>query len=98
MGCRDSTYHACPAAPPWRGLTRNRRAAGSGKTLAFMLPAIVHINAQPFLQPGDGPIALMLAPTRELALQTHEVRSARQLNLLQARRESAPLCRSRPRV
>ena len=25
--------------------------AGSGKTLAFMLPAIVHINAQPFLQP-----------------------------------------------
>ena len=38
-----------------------------------MLPAIVHINAQPFLQPGDGPIALMLSPTRELALQTHEV-------------------------
>jgi hypothetical protein len=25
------------------------------------------------LQPGDGPIALMLAPTRELALQSHEV-------------------------
>jgi len=98
MGCRDSTCHACPAAPPRRGLTRDRRAAGSGKTLAFMLPAIVHINAQPFLQPGDGPIALMLAPTRELALQTHEVRSARQLNLLQARRESAPLCRSRLRV
>jgi hypothetical protein len=36
----------------------------AGKTLAFMLPAIVHINAQPYLQPGDGPIALMLAPTR----------------------------------
>lgn len=51
----------------------NVAETGSGKTLAFMLPAIVHINAQPYLQPGDGPIALIMAPTRELALQTHEV-------------------------
>ena len=42
---------------------------GSGKTLAYLLPAIVHINAQPLLQPGDGPIVLILAPTRELAKQ-----------------------------
>jgi ATP-dependent RNA helicase DDX5/DBP2 len=42
---------------------------GSGKTLAFVLPAIVHINAQPRLRTGDGPIALVLAPTRELAVQ-----------------------------
>ena len=42
---------------------------GSGKTLCFALPAIVHINAQDYLLAGDGPIALMLAPTRELALQ-----------------------------
>jgi ATP-dependent RNA helicase DDX5/DBP2 len=42
---------------------------GSGKTCAFLLPAIVHINAQPFLQRGDGPIVLVLAPTRELAVQ-----------------------------
>ncbi|ODV88884.1 hypothetical protein CANCADRAFT_28219 [Tortispora caseinolytica NRRL Y-17796] len=42
---------------------------GSGKTLSFILPAIVHINAQPLLQRGDGPIALVLAPTRELAVQ-----------------------------
>ncbi|KAL0235390.1 hypothetical protein GEMRC1_001972 [Eukaryota sp. GEM-RC1] len=42
---------------------------GSGKTLAFALPAILHINAQPVLNPGDGPIVLMLAPTRELAVQ-----------------------------
>merc|ERR1719410_2115814 len=42
---------------------------GSGKTLAFLLPAIVHINAQPLLRPGDGPIALVVAPTRELAKQ-----------------------------
>jgi len=42
---------------------------GSGKTLAFLLPAIVHINAQPLLRPKDGPIVLILAPTRELAVQ-----------------------------
>lgn len=42
---------------------------GSGKTLAFMIPAVIHINAQPYLQKGDGPIVLILAPTRELALQ-----------------------------
>src|SRR5579862_1901657 len=45
---------------------------GSGKTLAYCLPAIVHINAQPFLEPGDGPIVLVLAPTRELAVQIQQ--------------------------
>ena len=34
-----------------------------------MLPAIVHINHQPYLERGDGPIVLILAPTRELAQQ-----------------------------
>lgn len=47
-------------------------ATGSGKTLAFLLPAMIHINAQPYLQPGDGPIVLVLAPTRELAMQIKE--------------------------
>lgn len=42
---------------------------GSGKTIGFALPGMVHINAQPLLAPGDGPIALILAPTRELAVQ-----------------------------
>lgn len=42
---------------------------GSGKTLAYLLPGIVHINAQPPLRPGDGPVGLILAPTRELAMQ-----------------------------
>ncbi|KAK9909084.1 hypothetical protein WJX75_006925 [Coccomyxa subellipsoidea] len=45
---------------------------GSGKTLAYLLPAIVHINAQPYLEPGDGPIVLVLAPTRELAVQIQQ--------------------------
>jgi ATP-dependent RNA helicase DDX5/DBP2 len=48
---------------------------GSGKTLAFILPAIIHINDQEKLrvspkQRDDGPIALVLSPTRELAMQT----------------------------
>jgi len=42
---------------------------GSGKTLAFVIPAIMNIMGQPPLNPGDGPIALIVAPTRELALQ-----------------------------
>merc|ERR1719331_1400867 len=45
---------------------------GSGKTLAFLLPAIVHINAQPYLEKGDGPIVLVMAPTREMAIQIQE--------------------------
>lgn len=45
---------------------------GSGKTLAFLLPAIVHINAQHLLRPGDGPIVLVMAPTRELVEQIRQ--------------------------
>lgn len=45
---------------------------GSGKTLAYLLPALVHVNAQPRLAYGDGPIVLVLAPTRELAVQIQE--------------------------
>ncbi|XP_020282118.1 DEAD-box ATP-dependent RNA helicase 20-like isoform X2 [Pseudomyrmex gracilis] len=46
---------------------------GSGKTLAYVLPATVHINNQPRLSRGDGPIVLILAPTRELAQQIQTV-------------------------
>ncbi len=42
---------------------------GSGKTLAYALPGIVHINGQRLLEPGEGPIVLVLVPTRELATQ-----------------------------
>lgn len=45
---------------------------GSGKTISFALPAMVHINAQPLLDRGDGPIVLILAPTRELAVQIQQ--------------------------
>lgn len=46
---------------------------GTGKTLAYLLPAMVHILAQPEPQPGDGPVALVLVPTQELAQQTLQV-------------------------
>ncbi|XP_015595573.1 DEAD-box ATP-dependent RNA helicase 20 isoform X2 [Cephus cinctus] len=46
---------------------------GSGKTLAYILPATVHINNQPRLGRGEGPIVLVLAPTRELAQQIQSV-------------------------
>ena len=42
---------------------------GSGKTIAFLLPLLRHINDQPPLEPGDGPMAVIMTPTRELALQ-----------------------------
>ncbi|CAF0954520.1 unnamed protein product [Adineta steineri] len=44
---------------------------GSGKTGAFVWPALVHIMAQEQLKVDDGPIVLILAPTRELAQQIH---------------------------
>nr|CAD2140997.1 unnamed protein product [Meloidogyne enterolobii] len=44
---------------------------GSGKTLAYIWPTIVHIMNQEELAPGDGPIALIVVPTRELAIQVY---------------------------
>ncbi|XP_063297804.1 probable ATP-dependent RNA helicase DDX43 [Pelobates fuscus] len=46
---------------------------GTGKTLAYLLPGFVHLDLQPC--PRDqrgGPGMLVLAPTRELALQVQE--------------------------
>ncbi|KAF0298003.1 putative ATP-dependent RNA helicase DDX46 [Amphibalanus amphitrite] len=42
---------------------------GSGKTLAFVLPMMRHIADQHELEDTDGPIAIIMAPTRELCLQ-----------------------------
>ena len=51
-------------------------ATGSGKTLAYIWPMIVHINDQPHINPGvDGPIGLVLTPTRELAKQVYKYAS-----------------------
>lgn len=45
---------------------------GQGKTLAFLLPLLKHVLAQNPLTHGDGPIGLVIAPTRELALQIYK--------------------------
>lgn len=42
---------------------------GSGKTLAYLLPALIHLKDQPTVKNGEGPIVLVLSPTRELAQQ-----------------------------
>ena len=44
---------------------------GSGKTAAFVLPGLTHLMDQPELEKNDGPIMVVLAPTRELAAQIH---------------------------
>lgn len=45
---------------------------GSGKTIAFLLPMFRHIRDQPPLESTDGPIGLIMTPTRELATQIHK--------------------------
>merc|ERR1719174_596841 len=42
---------------------------GSGKTLAYVLPMLIHVQAQSELLPGEGPIGLVLMPNRELCEQ-----------------------------
>ena len=42
---------------------------GSGKTLAYVLPLLRHVADQAPLRAGDGPVGLVMAPTRELAGQ-----------------------------
>ncbi|KAI7935041.1 hypothetical protein MJO29_016304 [Puccinia striiformis f. sp. tritici] len=45
---------------------------GSGKTLAFLLPMFRHIKDQRPLDPLEGPIAMIMTPTRELATQIYK--------------------------
>lgn len=48
---------------------------GSGKTMGYTLPMIRHVMDQAPLANGDGPIGLVMVPTRELAMQVYrEVR------------------------
>ncbi|CAH2316091.1 probable ATP-dependent RNA helicase DDX31 [Pelobates cultripes] len=48
-----------------------RSQTGSGKTLAYGIPVVQSLQgATPKIQRSDGPYALVLVPTRELALQS----------------------------
>lgn len=42
---------------------------GSGKTLAFLLPMFRHVKDQRPVESGEGPVGLVMTPTRELAVQ-----------------------------
>lgn len=44
---------------------------GSGKTIAFLLPMFRQIKDQRPLEQMEGPMALIMTPTRELAVQIH---------------------------
>ena len=44
---------------------------GSGKTVAFLLPVFRHIKDQRPLEQMEGPMAIIMTPTRELAVQIH---------------------------
>ncbi|CAG8516988.1 6760_t:CDS:10 [Acaulospora morrowiae] len=45
---------------------------GSGKTIAFLLPMFRHIKDQRPLDQMEGPVAIIMTPTRELAVQIHK--------------------------
>lgn len=61
---------AVPAALSGRDIIGIAKT-GSGKTAAFIWPMLVHIMDQKELKPGEGPIGLILAPTRELSQQIY---------------------------
>ncbi|EJU06234.1 P-loop containing nucleoside triphosphate hydrolase protein [Dacryopinax primogenitus] len=44
---------------------------GSGKTIAFLLPLFRHIKDQRPIEIMEGPMAIIMTPTRELAVQIH---------------------------
>lgn len=45
---------------------------GSGKTIAFLIPMFRHIKDQRPLGSMEGPVGLIMTPTRELATQIHK--------------------------
>ncbi|KAH7960254.1 hypothetical protein HPB49_018335 [Dermacentor silvarum] len=75
---RDHNSPTCIEAHCWPIALRCRNFlgianTGSHKTLAYVLPAVIHVSRQPPLEQEDGPIAVVLAPTRELAKQIHNI-------------------------
>jgi len=69
--------HTCPTAIQaimWPSVFSGKdfigiSRTGSGKTLGFLIPAVMHVLLQVPVTHGDGPIVTILTPTRELAIQ-----------------------------
>lgn len=67
----DIQKQAVPVALSGRDIV-GLAETGGGKTGAFTWPMVVHVHAQrPYYRRGDGPVALIIAPSRELAQQLH---------------------------
>ncbi|KAL1442286.1 hypothetical protein MTO96_046485 [Rhipicephalus appendiculatus] len=64
-----------PLALQGRDLLVTLRNYAEGKTPAYLVPAIVHAMNQPPVQPGDGPIAVVLVAVQESARLTQQVAS-----------------------
>nr|XP_050023061.1 probable ATP-dependent RNA helicase DDX5 [Dermacentor andersoni] len=62
-----------PVALSGRDLVAVDCAASEGKLLAYLVPAIIHIQHQPAMQHGVGPIVLVVTATRETAQQVQIV-------------------------
>ena len=72
---------------------------GSGKTLALVLPLLRHIKAQKPLESGDGPVGLIMAPTRELVNQIgRDIRRLAKVEDLTCAVVSGPLAAAAPIV
>ncbi len=71
LGYEEPTAIQHAAIPPLlqgRDLL-GQAATGTGKTAAFALPVLQRMSAD---RPGEGPVALVLVPTRELAVQVSQ--------------------------
>ncbi|WJX95673.1 RNA helicase [Trifolium repens] len=74
MGFQNMTQIQARAIPPLLNGKNVLGAArtGSGKTLAFLIPAVELLHKLKF-NPRDGAGVVAICPTRELAIQTHDV-------------------------
>ncbi|GAU19027.1 hypothetical protein TSUD_193650 [Trifolium subterraneum] len=74
MGFQNMTQIQARAIPPLLNGKNVLGAArtGSGKTLAFLIPAVELLHKLKF-NPRDGAGVVVICPTRELAIQTHDV-------------------------
>lgn len=68
VGFEPPPFQGVPVALSGRDMIGIAKT-GSGKTAAFIWPMLIHIMDQKELEPGDGPIAVIVCPTRELCQQ-----------------------------
>lgn len=71
--CSQSGFQGVPIALSGRDMIGIAKT-GSGKTAAFIWPMLVHIMDQKELEAGEGPIAVIVCPTRELCQQVRKER------------------------